>query len=190
MILPRFEICYHLLQFPLALLVTLRIDDVALSRTVGVPRGVFTLPGVFGDLADATRAGLAPFALLGGEFGGSRLCGGGGGRIRFGAVSVRLIKFFSSSFLHQPRDVRVGTDGRFRRGMPEDRRQCLDIQPVLDTVGCEDMAQSVEWDMFTLGTVEHGFSAKELKTRKVQSILFALWEAPKGMGIHMRQLNY
>ena len=43
---------------------------------------------------------------------------------------------------------------RFRRGVPEDRRQRLDIQPVLDAVGSEDVAQSVEWDMFTLGTVE------------------------------------
>lgn len=31
---------------------------MALSRSVGVPRGVFALPGILGDLADTTGAGL------------------------------------------------------------------------------------------------------------------------------------
>ncbi len=99
--------------------------------------------------------GLRFLPCLATNLAGLGSAGWGGGRICFGAVAERLIELFGGSFFHQSRDVRVGADGRFRRGMPEDRRQCLDIQPVFDAVGCEDMAQSVERDMFTLGAVEH-----------------------------------
>lgn len=127
---------------------------MALSCAIGVPRGIFALPGVLGDLADTTGTGLSPFALFGGEFGGVRLCGCGCGRVRFCAVAERLIEFFGGFLLHQSRDVGVCADGRFRRGMPEDRRQRLDIQSVFETVRCVYMSEPVERDVFTLGTVE------------------------------------
>lgn len=113
---------------------------MALSCAVWVPRGVLALPGVLGDLADASGAGLALFALLGGKFGGLGLCGWGFGRVRFGAVAERLIEFFGGFLLHQTRDMGVGADGGFCRRMPEDRRQRLDIQPVFNAVGSEDVA--------------------------------------------------
>lgn len=127
---------------------------MALSCAIGVPRGVLALPGVLGDLADASGAGLALLALLGGEFGGLGLCGRGSGQVRFGAVTERLIEFFGGFLLHPARDVGVCADGRFRRGMSKEHRKRFDVHSVLDAVGCEDMAQSMEWDMLTLGALE------------------------------------
>jgi len=126
---------YHLLQLFLALVVALRVNGVALSCAVGVLGGVFTLPGVLGDLADTAGARFAFLSRLGGEFGGFRLGSWGGSRIRFGAVTVRTVEFFGGFLLHQPRDVGIRADGGFRRRMPENHGERLDIHPVFDAVG-------------------------------------------------------
>ena len=130
--------------------------DLALA--LGVGGGVAAFIEMVVDLVDASGAGFADFAGVGGEFGGVGL--GDGGRFgRLGgygtfAVGDAVVDEIGGILAHGVGDVAVDVDGGGGADVADDGGQGLYVHAVLQGGGREGMAEVVEPNIFAPGPLQ------------------------------------